>query len=1638
MHTDHIPIEVSGVVGHVATNIEVCRNFPVEPCSKLPREQLIELVTKSLATHRIVVLEGEPLSGKSECLAELMRRAPNTSIGVFLNPDMGIFNSPSYLRLVVAEQVSLMLDGVPLSDEGVTEEAYRHLLYRLQRKSKNQRITWLVDGLLVGMSGQERSALLKLLPFGFGEFDFVVTGEPETAGDLCLYQEKPKVVPVFPVGIEEATSFFSDLGLANNVVHELRCFSSGNIGQMQKLRRFVSAGLSLDGLLSEHKPTLESLFEFEWKSIPESDDLRKALAYVVFSNKPATVAEIATFVGKSHIDTSQLIESCRVLSIDEDSQIVSVESRAQRFFVRSRLANYETMVRSHVITTLMENPASKETTVYLPSELLTAGRHDELIRHLGPSHFLSLLETEKSLHSIRRHAGFGIDAARALHNDTAELALSLIRSAATGLTFSIGFDSQIEALVKLGATEQALGLASMAPTTEERLHVLSIAANTLHQNGQVVPTEIKDQVRTLSGELSFEDLGELGVEIACNLLPVDFDMATEIVRRVLDGARKRIDAVRNEEISSNLAPLAGSADEGGEVEVRRSLDLLSHDQARRFANCVATTVERFSFERILAFVKPIEPANKIMVLAQWLRENRDHLQVFQVAEHALDIVLGEVSRAPRLSDLREIAEVLPYLKNHDERDALAKKIEAQIGLLGHQGTSEDYCRLWLLIYRVRFVTEPAQVELSLIDLFAEIQALKEISVQVTCWTWMLFHLNQYENSQSLEKDVALISEVSAQLSKAIDALLDGTANHFLVARPVIAALAQTQFDKAEKLVERLNTQASRDKGYEELVRNLVFGVLDAPRLEMIDRSVRRIRNDDIRGRSVISLLQVALRRVEKGSGLRVLRELGELWSTLRIAPGRLQAHVLSTRIQLRENSQSVDLPEVTKIHVELWNQIMVESVQVEIGYWIASEFSSDDPSLARDWLTRTIEYANKKQAPSDTFRSALAATISLATRVFPYVDDSGVGFSRIRSLIQEMRTTEAQLQLWTRLGLRLYYAERQADAKKVVSEYVEPILNQSYADNELIFDSLVSYSAPLLYLVHPATATQAISRMGNDVLQDHARVNICDVIFRKCPVGEPFDSRNSFEYSIDQAAVADVLAVFKDIRTDSAIMGVVEDLCLSIGSDKNRSKIPRTAAINFLETLENLVSQKLPDSTNIQHDGYLIACNAYILRARYMVMNSSVQRPQWKVLYDQARGISNVADRVVVAAMVGSCAHGARGNAVIGDWIADIRADLALIPSDQDRVDRHDWVARIVGAVDKGACRGLVSDAMRLIVQLPETDDLVRRQRSLLDLANTVDTKLADRLIELNDTDEARQARLKIEKERRSYRLTIARNPSAGEIGKMSDHELADACRDNLARLNSGRISARSIHEFRLFQARASKMSIVSASAVWHFVLESSLRKRKADRDTDFASRLFDATCKAAEVVCGLIGKVFSGTDQSKTLEVGIVRNGEREMFLEQVVSWGKTQSNQIIRISDPYFGPDDVALIRAICSHASNTKFRILTSKECVRRLDDVAEAFESAWRELSDDVVPEMTVVVMGLGSQGKHPIHDRWIVSDIGGLRLGTSVHSMGGLRTSEISGMSADEAANARNEIDELLVSPPREIHGERLSVVQYSI
>ncbi len=435
---------------------------------------------------------------------------------------------------------------------------------------------------------------------------------------------------------------------------------------------------------------------------------------------------------------------------------------------------------------------------------------------------------------------------------------------------------------------------------------------------------------------------------------------------------------------------------------------------------------------------------------------------------------------------------------------------------------------------------------------------------------------------------------------------------------------------------------------------------------------------------------------------------------------------------------------------------------------------------------------------------------------------------------------------------------------------------------------------------------------------------------------------------------------------------------------------------------------------------------------------------EWEKLYSAAQAIKNVADRVVVLTMVGTCAK-SKGPFSNSKWFDSVKLDIAKIPSDSDRIDRYSWVAELLGSVDKHQSILLLQEAMSLSNHLDDEGTVLEKQKRILDLAHNIDEGLVDKIIDLADKDEAKSAvgekysaHIKLKEQRKD----LAADPNSVDLNFMTHEELSEVCYDNHASLAGGRIYLKPVDDFRKLADIATQMSMSIAFPIWGWIIENACGKiGNRSKGEKLLHSAYDAAGHSAELTLALIGKSKQENEDSAFGEEGLIRPGERDEVFEKIRRWAASQGDLTIRISDPYFGPEDLDVIHCIAESAPKANIRVLTSKKHLKDVissgmfDDV---FRDAWKDLCELPPPRTEVVVIGLGPEGGHPVHDRWIFSDHSGLRLGGSTNAMGYFRVSEISTMDTAAAQEKSALIDELLNRKRKDWFGEKLSISTFDL
>lgn len=163
-----------------------------------------------------------------------------------------------------------------------------------------------------------------------------------------------------------------------------------------------------------------------------------------------------------------------------------------------------------------------------------------------------------------------------------------------------------------------------------------------------------------------------------------------------------------------------------------------------------------------------------------------------------------------------------------------------------------------------------------------------------------------------------------------------------------------------------------------------------------------------------------------------------------------------------------------------------------------------------------------------------------------------------------------------------------------------------------------------------------------------------------------------------------------------------------------------------------------------------------------------------------------------------------------------------------------------------------------------------------------------------------------------------------------------------------------------------------------------------------------------------------------------ILRPGERQRALRFLRKWLEGNAQEFVTIVDPYFGPEDLWVVRLVMEWNSEVDICIVTGRTVSESTSTtLAESYRTAWRALCGQDPPHTEILSVSLVDSGKCPIHDRWILSKAAGIRVGTSINSIGN-KLSEISAMDSNESERVRHNVDRYLARKVRKEADERIA------
>ncbi len=293
----------------------------------------------------------------------------------------------------------------------------------------------------------------------------------------------------------------------------------------------------------------------------------------------------------------------------------------------------------------------------------------------------------------------------------------------------------------------------------------------------------------------------------------------------------------------------------------------------------------------------------------------------------------------------------------------------------------------------------------------------------------------------------------------------------------------------------------------------------------------------------------------------------------------------------------------------------------------------------------------------------------------------------------------------------------------------------------------------------------------------------------------------------------------------------------------------------------------------------------------------------------------------------------------------------------------------------------------------------------------------------------------------------IKNNKSLDDKEKVDPYKVVSAVVDALKAFNSDKTGSRKISELARYLPYGNKLTLHQVFPVFIYLFNNWARTYKSAGNANSPEairEIFKATVKATELIPVLSQKKKSGILLNRKYFIDEdfasnkpVKPNSREQAFKLIRDWIANEAEEFLIIADPFFKKEDLEILRTINDHTKNIQIDILGSEFNSTR--DVEVEFQSYWREITDEDPPFVNINFCKIKGSGKSPFHDRWMITKNSGLRLGTSINSLGVSKESEISIMKPNEALKIMEEtLLDYVNRRKREFNGQILSYKSFSL
>lgn len=1631
---------MKGLQLELAENWNFARDFPKLDNQAIERPYFLETMVDILTSETpVVFLEGEEGDGATTTLAQFCLKYPDQTFSLFIRPASRFSYSPDYLRLSLAEQFHWYVYGTALAAHAIDPGEFEALVHLVRRKKKSATLYIVVDGLHQIPDLRLADQIMnEVLPIGVDNYRFIISGQQTVLGkSVGSVGTKPYQQLKFRP--EDTQAYLSTLHLPHADVIEIHKLCKGIPGRIAAVKRLLIGGTTLADILEREPGKYLEFIRLEFKNLDGlTPSQRMGLAVIAFAKRPLAAKEVAAIASLSAEDLSTILNHCTFLTSQASGDLIEYLSESHRRIAEKVLEDLQKDALALQVEYLLKDPKGEAALRFLPTYYQQLNQLQAIIDLISTDHYTELLQSTQSITALRNRADLGSRSAAQLGAISDVVNFSVQRSVFVSLGTQDALESEVAALVALNQPNKALALANRVMMKEERLSLLATYAREHKEKHGTVDPELINFIKSLASQIDFIELGDKAVEIAADVLIFDADLAVSIVEETNKRAARSLDidvAFAALSIEASLSKMPNRVAVEDKARQR-----ISDSALQKLTSSFGTLVETLSPEEVINTVGQMdEAAHRIYFLKWYVKFRKDQEHILDVVEYALDVIVKETTYTPTSRDFAELAIALPYFSKDRERlEKLIQRFENQVGLVAKATYSKDMIVLQLRIAHAEMAYDRVRATDRIEEAYFNVADIKTPEVQSECYAIMLRMLRFIDKSGELEKAHGFRAVVRKDLASVLENILAHTADHYAATAGALRALAMDDCEAAVELAAKLNVQTRREEAYRLIARTIAEQSYSEVRDTVISKCIERISSSELQSDTISDVFKAFEVNKAKQDWLRTADRL-----LPSIVVSEIKCLALISRLRLSAGATAEQVENFEKDFAVTLEKVDSKLTVVDLCFKAAE-------ALGRTSLDAAVRMYDKGSAIREKINPAtpgalhlLRLCVSLAARTLKPVISAGLfsdkDYLRFTTLVDQIPCLLSKMDAYADLAARAWSVKRFELCGRIVREKCYPLIEEAELINSQLARRLIKVCFPAARCAHGPSAYAYLKRLEQEDAED-ALYEAALLILRKLPPNDPYWNNDFEKCRLATEDGYDMVEILQYTATDSGFYWTLEAIIQAMTSKTNKLTFTAQQRADYARRIHAFIDDKLPDKRNITHDGYKIAARAQAYRLE------EVSFARWEQLEKDAKQIGNTADQGYVLVALSKCLP-AKYDSHKKRLLEEALKLFDKIPSPIDRLSHYQGYAN---AASKDAVASAKETLRRAFLLSSEIDDNARAERhrrELIDIADRIDPALAEKLIEQIDDDPAR-ARAKADLKRSvavvKTKREIANAKAIKDVSSCDRALIAPAAWKNVAALLAGRLETKSSDVMSEYVLLSCTSGLQSSYPMLAWFIENAACKHTQEAEVaEYLVPLCDGLLGTVEMTLAVLSAAASQKSSIADFPPDerdglMVTPRDRAHALQFIREWLRANAVEYIKFSDPYFSPSDVQFLRMILAECPDCKVYILTSRRELKKQNGLdAESFLEAWSTIIDQDPPETEILAIGSDGDEKALIHDRWIISKGGGLRLGTSFNSIGEGKLSEISVMEPSKASRCEHQLNQFLARQ-RMVSGQKVTYVGFTL